>query len=59
MLSLINHLFSKARIQTMATHTFEQQIFTSIFAYVDRLFGKIKPKKAIFISVDGVAPRER
>ena len=37
----------------------EEQIFTSIFAYVDHLFGKIKPKKLFFIAVDGVAPRAK
>ncbi|KAI0833606.1 exonuclease II [Trametes gibbosa] len=37
----------------------EAQIFTSIFAYVDHLFGKIKPKKLFFMAVDGVAPRAK
>lgn len=37
----------------------EEQIFTSIFAYVDHLFGKIKPKNLFFMAVDGVAPRAK
>ena len=37
----------------------EEQMFTSIFAYVDHLFGKIKPKKLFFMAVDGVAPRAK
>ncbi|KAG9014015.1 hypothetical protein FRB94_000212 [Tulasnella sp. JGI-2019a] len=37
----------------------EAQIFTAIFAYVDHLFGKIKPKKIFFMAVDGVAPRAK
>ncbi|KAG2018391.1 exonuclease II [Coprinopsis cinerea AmutBmut pab1-1] len=37
----------------------EEQIFTSIFAYVDHLFEKIKPKKLFFMAVDGVAPRAK
>ncbi len=37
----------------------EEQIFTSIFAYVDHLFGKIKPQKLFFMAVDGVAPRAK
>ena len=37
----------------------EEQIFTSIFAYVDHLFAKIKPKKLFFMAVDGVAPRAK
>lgn len=37
----------------------EEQIFTSIFAYVDHLFGKIKPQKLFFMAIDGVAPRAK
>lgn len=37
----------------------EEQIFTSIFSYVDLLFGKIKPRKLFFMAVDGVAPRAK
>jgi 5'-3' exoribonuclease 1 len=37
----------------------EEQIFTSIFAYVDMLFSKVKPKKLFFMAVDGVAPRAK
>lgn len=37
----------------------EEQIYTAIFAYVDLLFGKIKPKKLFFMAVDGVAPRAK
>ena len=37
----------------------EEQIFTSIFSYVDMLFGKVKPKKLFFMAIDGVAPRAK
>ncbi|TRM64823.1 exonuclease II [Schizophyllum amplum] len=37
----------------------EEQIFTGIFSYVDHLFAKIKPKKLLFLAVDGVAPRAK
>ncbi|KAK7466207.1 exonuclease II Exo2 [Stygiomarasmius scandens] len=37
----------------------EEQIFTSIFTYVDHLFGKIRPKKLFFMAIDGVAPRAK
>lgn len=37
----------------------EEAIFTSIFAYVDLLFGKIKPQKLFFMAIDGVAPRAK
>ncbi|KAG8766002.1 exonuclease II Exo2, partial [Serendipita sp. 398] len=37
----------------------EEQIFTSIFSYVEHLFAKIRPKKVFFMAVDGVAPRAK
>ncbi|EDR02621.1 uncharacterized protein LACBIDRAFT_308358 [Laccaria bicolor S238N-H82] len=37
----------------------EEQILSSIFTYMDHLFGKIKPKKFLFLAVDGVAPRAK
>ncbi|KAJ6450152.1 exonuclease II [Mycena sanguinolenta] len=37
----------------------EEQIITSIFAYVDLLFSKIKPLKLFFMAIDGVAPRAK
>ena len=37
----------------------EEQIFTAIFAYVDHLFGRIRPKKLFFMAIDGVATRAK
>lgn len=37
----------------------EEQIFTSIFTYVEHLFDKVKPQKLFFMAVDGVAPRAK
>ncbi|KAJ1961183.1 exonuclease II Exo2, partial [Dispira parvispora] len=34
-------------------------LFQSIFNYVDILFKKIRPKKLIFMAIDGVAPRAK
>ncbi|KAJ1650416.1 exonuclease II Exo2 [Dispira simplex] len=34
-------------------------LFQSIFNYVDVLFKKIRPKKLIFMAIDGVAPRAK
>ncbi|KAF5348597.1 hypothetical protein D9756_009691 [Leucocoprinus leucothites] len=37
----------------------EEDIFSSIFRYVDYLFDKIHPKHVFFIAVDGVSPRAK
>lgn len=31
----------------------------AIYAYIDHLFSKIKPRKVFFMAVDGVAPRAK
>lgn len=37
----------------------EEQMFISIFNYIEHLFGKIKPKGLFFMAIDGVAPRAK
>ncbi|CAJ0607051.1 unnamed protein product [Cylicocyclus nassatus] len=37
----------------------QEQIFADIFAYIDKLFNIIRPKKVFFLAVDGVAPRAK
>ena len=34
-------------------------MFNAVFDYVDKLIGIIKPKKFIYMAVDGVAPRAK
>eukprot|EP01130_Rhizamoeba_saxonica_P000462 TRINITY_DN1041_c0_g1_i1.p1 TRINITY_DN1041_c0_g1~~TRINITY_DN1041_c0_g1_i1.p1 ORF type:complete len:1371 (+),score=368.40 TRINITY_DN1041_c0_g1_i1:25-4137(+) len=37
----------------------EDKIFVQVFQYLDRLFNIIKPRKLLYMAVDGVAPRAK
>ncbi|KHJ32372.1 putative 5 -3 exoribonuclease 1 [Erysiphe necator] len=37
----------------------EEQMFITIFNYIEHLYGKIKPKQLFFMAIDGVAPRAK
>jgi len=37
----------------------EEEMYASIFEYIDRIFHLISPKKLLFMAVDGVAPRAK
>jgi len=37
----------------------EKNIFHDIFRYIDFLLKMIKPRKAFFMAIDGVAPRAK
>lgn len=37
----------------------EEQMYITIFNYIEHLYGKIKPKQLFFMAIDGVAPRAK
>uniref|UniRef100_A0A1I7XBF7 5'-3' exoribonuclease 1 n=1 Tax=Heterorhabditis bacteriophora TaxID=37862 RepID=A0A1I7XBF7_HETBA len=37
----------------------EEQIFEDVFAYIEKLFLIIRPRKVFFMAIDGVAPRAK
>ena len=37
----------------------EEQMILAIYAYIDHLFTKIKPRKVFFMAIDGCAPRAK
>ncbi|RYG67184.1 hypothetical protein EON64_08025 [archaeon] len=54
----IIHSCTHANHDSLIT-TSEQAMFDRIFAYTDRLYKLVRPRKQMFLAVDGVAPRAK
>ena len=37
----------------------EEEMFTAIFAYIDRVFSVVRPRRLLFLAIDGPAPRAK
>lgn len=39
--------------------TCEEEMFNNIFDYTDKIMSIVKPKKILYLAIDGVAPRAK
>lgn len=39
--------------------TSEEEMYLNVMKYVDRLFAAVRPRKLLFLAIDGVAPRAK
>jgi 5'-3' exoribonuclease 1 len=56
---IIHQCTHPSDLDLLTTRLTEDQMFSRIFEYIDRIFHLVTPKKLLFMAVDGVAPRAK
>ncbi|CEL94169.1 unnamed protein product [Vitrella brassicaformis CCMP3155] len=55
----IIHMCTHANVDADFVEHDEEEMFHRIFAYIDRLYKIIRPRRLLYMAVDGVAPRAK